>query len=61
VAVGRYKSRLDATKAALADAERAASEAAVSVMSEEAERVATYLDAAKARGLAARDAAARPG
>jgi hypothetical protein len=38
---------VDAAKVALAEAERSASEAASSVMSEEAERVATYLDAAR--------------
>jgi hypothetical protein len=38
---------LDAAKAALADAERSAREAALSVMSEEAGRIAERLDAAK--------------
>jgi hypothetical protein len=38
---------LDAAKAALAEAVRAVNEAALPVMSEEAERVATYLDAAR--------------
>jgi hypothetical protein len=38
---------LEAAKAALAEAERVASEVAVPVMMEEAERVATYLDAAR--------------
>jgi hypothetical protein len=38
---------LDSAKAALADAERSVKEAALTIVLEEAERVATYLDAAR--------------
>jgi hypothetical protein len=47
VACTALSAELDATKAVLAEAERAANEAAAGVMLEEAERGAAYLDAAR--------------